>query len=145
MHKKHKKSVDQVLKNLDTFIQEVFVGKDRSMRRWILSATGKNTGVSEFKVYVRIPRGPVIQDSKGQKISSVEVKYKDVLDIASVEANPQYERMGSYFFDHVEDVAKGRNIKYIRVESVISPVICHIITSRGYVSNGCDSFWKEIT
>jgi hypothetical protein len=146
MKKKYENAVRGVLKDLDKFIHETLLGKPNGRRAWLVSKTERGAALPMFKVYVRIPYAPSLLNTKGEVIKVDDITGKNALDIATVESNPTAEGMGSLFFDEVENIARGRNIKYLRVESVLAPELERMLVKRGYTGppgSGC-SFWKQL-
>ena len=146
-----------MLAKLDEFIRQTLVSKGRNGRRsWLYSNDKCECSDScIFKVYVRVPIGAVIKDLDKPFTLNGRTVYTEskvvgggngwnVLDVASIEATPDKEGMGTYFFDQVEAVAIGRGLEYIRVESVNSPHVETITNRKGYGGDGCGNFQKKI-
>ena len=139
MKKKYEKAVQSVLKGVDKFLEETLKGEDGQRRRWIQYPKSSGPALSTFNVYVRVPRGPRVDDHE-------EPTSRDTLDIATIEAFPTKEGMGTMFFDHIEGVAKARNMRYLRVESVLAPELIKILERKDYKLSTTmgQSYWKKL-
>mgnify|MGYP000367275598 CR=1 FL=1 len=147
MKAKHKRAVEQVVAKLDEFIRQTLVSKGRNGRRqWCTSNDLNENGICLFKVYVRLPIGAVIReiDAKDTRVTNQYGDNWNVLDIASVEANPCKQGMGTYFFNLIEEVALGRGLEFIRVESVLNSHVATIIKRKEYVGDEGGNYHKRI-
>ena len=132
MTKTQQRAVDGVLKKMDKSIQQMLTGKLGGRRAWILSTQHTKDGLPFFKVYFRIPLAPTFQDKQGYGIQTMVSTGKDTVDIASIEATPTKTGMGTYFFQQLPKILLGRNMTYVRVESVIAPELKKILLREGY-------------
>lgn len=146
MKRKYEKAVKDVLQQLDKFIHETLLGKPNGKRAWLVSEYERGSALPMFKVYVRMPLAASLLDEKGFAIRDTGVTATNTLDIATIESFPTKEGMGSLFLDGVENVARGRGIRFLRVESVIAPELESMLIKRGYKGppNAGMSFWKDL-